>query len=126
MPRVKSIAFDRNGKPLVVSMTFPTLQVASYTLTLFEAKSNSIVLREEGNNVNLEDDNYTLPTPPATNNGRLLEFDVTFVDPAGKTGVTCRAVADLLQGSTKVGSLEVSGTLDGQSLSGMDFAKLTC
>lgn len=124
-PQVKRISFDRDGKPLVVSIEFPTLQVVAYTLTLFEAKSNSVVLRETGNNVNPEDDRYQLPTPPATNNGRLLELDVTFVDPAGKAGAACHAVAKVLQGAT-IGTLEVRCTISGTSCSGTDFAKLVC
>lgn len=92
MPRaVPVIKFDPEGKPLVVNIEFPTLQVVSYTLTLFEATSNSTVLRETGNNVNPEDDRYTLPTPPAVNDGRLLQFDATFIDPGDKPNASCRA-----------------------------------
>jgi hypothetical protein len=122
--KVPKIFFDPDGKPLTVELRFPTRQVVSYTLTLFEAGSNSVVICEKGNDVNPEDDKYTLPTPPKVNDGRYLQVDATFVDPAGKPNASCRAEALVKQGATLCGTLVIDGTLTGTSFSGTDFAQL--
>lgn len=121
---MKQIPFDPAGQPLIVSIEFPTRQVVSYTLTLFEAKTNSVVLRETGNNQNPEDDKYQLPTPTSANKGRFLQFDATFIDPGAVEGTRCKAIAHVLQGDVNCGDLEVSGTISGSSCSGTDFGKL--
>lgn len=118
------IKFNPDGKPLTVDIAFPTLQAASYTLTLFEARSNSEVLCETGNNANPEDDRYPLPTPHDANNNRLLLFDVTFFDPGSKPDATCRAVAVVKQGSRDCGKLVVEGKITSTSFSGSSFARL--
>jgi hypothetical protein len=124
MAALKSIPFDVDGKLLSISIEFPTRQVVSYTLTVFEARSNTVVMREFGNNLNPEDDKYPLSTPTSVNKGRFVQIDVTFIDLGGVPGAKCRAVANVLQGTTKIGDLEVSGTMSGKSFSGADFAKL--
>ena len=121
---IKVIRFDPDGKPLSISIEFPTKQVVSYTLTLFEAKTNSVVVRETGNNCNPEDDIYRLPTPTSVNKGRFLQLDATFVDPGAAQGAPCKAIAKVLQGNMEIGTLEVSGAMSGNSFSGTDFAKL--
>jgi hypothetical protein len=80
IPKVK---FKNDGEPLFVEVVVQSPQVAVYTLWLWEAKSNSIVMEKRGNNDNPEDDRYQLPTPCARNNGRLLECSITLIDPKG-------------------------------------------
>jgi len=123
-PRVPQIRFDPTGPALGVEISFPTLQVVSYTLVLFETSSNAEVLRETGNNVNPGDDKYALPTPPQVNKGRLLQFDATFIDPGSKPNSQCRAEAAVKQGGSVCGVLTVVGTLTGASISGSSFGQL--
>jgi hypothetical protein len=121
---LREIEFDPDGKPLSVEINFPTQQSVAYTLTLYEASSNSVALRETGNNENPEDDRYPLPTPPKANKNRILQFDATFVDP-GDSHPDCRAEAVVKQGAKALGKLVVQGTITESSLSGTDFARLT-
>ena len=125
MPLLPIIRFDADGSPLTISITFPTLQVVAYTVTLFEARSNSIALRQTGNNQNPQDDVYDLPTPVRTNIGRLIEFSATFVDPGAKPNAACRSEATVKQGSRSLGCLVVTCTMSGTSCRGTAFAKLT-
>jgi|ERR1041385_1136576 hypothetical protein len=121
---IPKIEFDTDGPPLSVEIVFPTLQVVSYTLTLKEAGSNSVVVREEGDNTNPEDDKYVLPTPSSMNNMRSLLFGATFIDPGQKPTAPFRADAIVRQGTTECGRLVVAGVMSDRSSSGSDWAKL--
>ena len=52
-------------------------QPGSYTLFLWEANQNKIVMEREGNFLNSDDDEYPLPTPNAAHHGRHVQALVT-------------------------------------------------
>jgi hypothetical protein len=118
------ITFDPAGGPLEVGIEFPTLQVVAYELILYGSGSNGVTFDVKGNNQNPENDSFRLPTPAGLNEGRLLRFDATFVDPGAVVGAVCRAVAGVRQDGRRLGELVVAGNLTGTSFSGSSFAKL--
>jgi hypothetical protein len=121
---IPQIKYDPDGPPLRICIEFPTLQVVAYTLSLYEAQSNSRVRRETGNNANPEDDCYQLPTPPSVNANRILLFDATFVDPGAKPNAQCSAEAVVMQGDEELGRMPIHKVMTGTSCSGSSFAKL--
>ena len=80
---MKTITFNKEGGPLVAEVTSGYAQPGSYQLQLFEAGRNQVVMSEKGNFVNDAKDTYTLPSPTASNDGRLLQAFIilTILDP---------------------------------------------
>lgn len=104
-PNLQTIAFDPDGGPIWVELTFPeTILFCSYTLQLREAESSAYVdgYRElQGDNENLQDDNHALPLPVATNAGRVLRVLFTIFNEEEGGGkytitVTLRQDRDIL------------------------------
>ena len=75
---MKTVNYIPTGEPLKISFIFNGLIAASYTYTLWAANSNTEEETHTGNNKNPEDDVYDLPSPCITNEGRLIEFSVSF------------------------------------------------
>lgn len=75
---MKTAKFDPNGGPIKVDIKAGYAPLGSYTLILWEAKSNARVNEWKGNFLNTEDDSYFLPTPAEKNDGRLLDCIATF------------------------------------------------
>jgi hypothetical protein len=57
----------------------------SYTLFVWEAGENTIVMERRGNFVNVDDDVYELPLPNEANDGRLVECIATVLGHANET-----------------------------------------
>jgi hypothetical protein len=74
---MKRINFNAGGGRLSVLFRFEGIMFASYIYTLYEAGSNNISDRKEGNNQNDDDDSYNLPLPAAHNNGRIIQLSTS-------------------------------------------------
>ena len=71
--------FSRDGGPVKATVASGFAQEGSYTRLLWEANANTVVLNQSGNFINADDDTYALPTPNASNDGRIAEALVTIV-----------------------------------------------
>lgn len=122
---IKTIAFEKDGPPLMVGVEILTPQVATYTLILWEAKSNTVVMEKKGNNENPEDDVFPLPTPCAINDNRVVEGTITLIDPEGPGGeYECRLA--FTQGEHDLGSVGCKGQMTKPSEQCTAVARVTC
>jgi len=76
---MKAVAFDPEGGPIVASITSGFAQPGSYTLYLWEAHANKVVVKTRGNFINSDDDTYKLPLPNLHNHHRIVECISTVV-----------------------------------------------
>ncbi|MFN2397756.1 MAG: hypothetical protein ABR543_03775 [Gemmatimonadaceae bacterium] len=72
--------------PLKVQIVATNVRAGSYTLLLWEAGKNIIVVEHRGNFINAEDDVFDLPLPNKANIRRLVECIVTAVAPPNRKG----------------------------------------
>ena len=72
-------SFNENGRPVVAEIRSGFAQPGSYTLLLWEAGANVVVMRKDGNFINSADDAYPLPTPNQHNDGRIVQGVATLV-----------------------------------------------
>ena len=70
---IKTAVFDKDKGPIVAEVTSGFAQPGSYTLLLWEANQNKVIMEEKGNFINPDDDFYNLPTPNEVNDGRIVE-----------------------------------------------------
>ncbi|MFX0212315.1 MAG: hypothetical protein ACFFDT_40455 [Candidatus Hodarchaeota archaeon] len=76
---MKMIKFNKNGGPVIAEITCGYAQQGAYTLLLWEANENKIVMERKGNFINSDDDSYELPSPNENNDGRILDCLVNVV-----------------------------------------------
>ncbi|HEX8321562.1 hypothetical protein [Longimicrobium sp.] len=76
---MKTATFNPNGGPIIAEVTPGSAAVGSYTILLWEANANLVVMRRDGNFINTADDAYTLPEPNEHNDGRIVECIATVV-----------------------------------------------
>lgn len=76
---MKTVSFDAGGGPLVAEVRSGFAQPGSYTILLWEADANLVVMRRDGNYINTADDAYPLPMPNPHNHGRIVECISTVV-----------------------------------------------
>ena len=75
---MKGIKFNPNGGTIKVNFIFRKLVLAFYSFNLYEKNSNERVIKDKvGNNENDEDDNYLLPNPVNSNEGRVIHLMVS-------------------------------------------------
>lgn len=103
------IYFDPKGSTLKVDINYLGTAIASYVYQLWETKSNAVVFRQSGNNANSQDDNYDLPTPVSSNEGRLIDILSTLRALVGEEQVQIVNIK-VFQGSKKIG--DISETVD--------------
>ena len=78
---MKEIKINPNGGTIKLNFVFRKLVLAFYAFNLYEKNSNDRVIKDKvGNNINDEDDNYQLPNPPNSNDGRIVHL-MTSIDP---------------------------------------------
>jgi hypothetical protein len=71
--------FDPAGGPLSATITSGQAQPGSYSLLLWEAHANQVLLEERGNFINSDDDSFKLPLPNGRNDHRIVECIATAV-----------------------------------------------
>lgn len=76
---MKNVSFDPGGGPVIAAVTSGFAQPGSYSLRLWEADANLVVMKKKGNFINTDDDAYPLPTPNQLNHRRIVEAIVTVV-----------------------------------------------
>lgn len=76
---MKIVKFKKDGGPIFAEVTCGYAQPGAYTLLLWEADENTIVMEKKGNFINADDDSYELPGPNEDNDGRILDCLSTVV-----------------------------------------------
>jgi hypothetical protein len=76
---MKIVKFNKSGGPIKAKVTCGHAQPGAYTLLLWEADKNRIVMEKKGNFINPDDDSYKLPIPNKGNNGRIIDCLSTVV-----------------------------------------------
>lgn len=109
---MKTIEFINSALPLKVQFTVENgVLAAAYTLRLSDKNSNKPIAVWEGDNINPEDDIYTLPTPPALNDGRLIRLVVDFYGLDRNVSVKYKMGLKLYQGEHEIGVSMAEGSL---------------
>ena len=128
-PKLKAmtkVKFDpTNPSALRIAINYEGVIQASYIYTLWEADSNVIVERHEGNNLNPDDDKYKLPQPNIQNNGRVIEVRSSFVGLDKDNYSDYKIEIGFFQGAEKIGSGEEAGRVTGQIQQSIIFLILT-
>jgi hypothetical protein len=70
---MKTATFNPSGGPIIAEIRSGFAQPGSYTLLLWEAGANVVVMRRDGNFINSADDSYRLPQPNEHNHQRLVQ-----------------------------------------------------
>ena len=68
---MKTITFNKDGGPLTVEVTSGFAQPGSYHLQLWNMNPSQVVMMQRGDFTS--DDTFTLPSPTASNDGRVLQ-----------------------------------------------------
>lgn len=76
---MKNVKFKPDGGPITVAVKCGFAQAGSYTVYLWEAHANKIVVKARGNFINPDDDTYRLPAPNVQNDQRIVECIATVV-----------------------------------------------
>jgi hypothetical protein len=76
---METVSFKPDGGPLVAEVRTGQAAVGSYSLRLWEADANLVVMKRKGNFVNPDDDAYELPLPNEHNHRRIVECIATVV-----------------------------------------------
>jgi hypothetical protein len=76
---MNTVQFDVQGGPVIAEVRSGFAQPGSYTVLLWEADANLVVMRRDGNYINTADDAYPLPTPNQHNHRRMVECISTVV-----------------------------------------------
>ena len=129
VPVATVIKFDRNGGPIKVSLTFDTMFLCTYELDLRESNGNPSVppFPVSGDNTNPEKDEYDLPVPVVSNDGRtVLEF-INVLDEQGGGG-QYQCTMTFTQDGNTLGSVttklkQISGNLSHELLAARLVAK---
>ena len=77
--KMKIVKFDKSGGSIIAEITCGYEQPGAYTLLLWEANKNKIVMEKKGNFINSDDDSYELPIPNEGNNERIIDCLSTLV-----------------------------------------------
>ncbi len=72
---------DPKGDGLAVEIRFEYPQIYTYTFWLWERDSEDIALTCSGDDRTVKDNHISLPDPPAANDGRIFQFEVTVTAP---------------------------------------------
>jgi hypothetical protein len=110
---IPSIRFAPAGGALQAGIQFKSKQVGVYSLFLWEAESNRILMERRGNNDNPEDDVHALPLPALDNKGRIAQWDITLIDPEPESSPTETYLVEvsIQQDGETLGTQVVEGTM---------------
>lgn len=115
---MKNVVFNPAGPALSVSIKYLSKTaenlLATYTYTLWAANSNAIVDKRSGNNFNDEDDIYWLPTPAASNDGRIIDVFSTLKN-TGEGKIEVRVAVEVCQDGKTIGGDVDNKSVDGKS-----------
>ncbi len=119
---IKEIEFNKDGGPVVAEVMSGHAQPGSYTMLLWEANENKIVMKEKGNFINPDDDSYNLPTPNEVNDARIVECisTIAITPPEKQYNVTLK----ISQDGAKLDSVNDEGESDSATVTVDLFVKL--
>jgi len=119
---IKVIKFKKSGGPIIAEISCGYAQPGAYTLYLWEANENKIVMKKKGNFINSDDDSYELPNPNEHNNGRILDClsTVVITPPIKDYNVELKVSQD----GNILGSEAASGQSDSPSITVRLFVQL--
>ncbi len=119
---MKIVSFKTSGGPIIAEIICGEAQTGSYTLMLWEANVNQIVMEKKGNFINPDDDSYELPTPNSENNERILDClcIIAIVPPIKKYYVELKVSQD----NQFLGSEKASGESDSSTVAVELFIQL--
>ncbi len=116
------VVFDPDGGPVLAGVTSGFAQLGSYTILLWEAHVNKIVLQKKGNFINPDDDTYKLPRPNRVNIDRIVECLTTLaITPPIEE---YRVRLSIFQDGKEIGFDEVSGKTTDPSVTLDQFVQL--
>ncbi len=121
---MENITFNPDGARIHVSFNFLGLVVASYGFVLWEAQSNHQLMECKGNNQNPDDDEYDLPLPVKSNDGRLIQLRTEFTGLDPENSKEYDISVEVHQGNDKIGELHDKGTITGKMQSSLLFVQL--
>ncbi len=100
-----TIHFNGVGPALSISLRYTSIEGEKinsvYTYRLWDADSNAIINKNEGNNLNEQDDTYFLPTPSGSNSGRIIDVFSTLHN-NGEKGIAVRVEIEVCQGGETI------------------------
>lgn len=115
---MQQVTFDPDGSSLSISLLYKSNHgenlFATYTYTLWEARSSAIVDKGSGNNFNNEDDNFRLPTPAGKNAGRVIDVLSTLKN-AGQAALNARVEIEICQGGSHLQTVSETVAIAGNS-----------
>jgi hypothetical protein len=116
------VRFDPEGGPIFASVSSGFAQPGSYTLYLWEAHANKIVLKTRGNFLNTDDDEYKLPRPNLDNDGRIVECLTTVVITPPIDDFTLRL--SIYQNGAEIGADQSAGKSNSPTVTADLFVQL--
>lgn len=102
------VKFNKLGGAISVEVISKNNQAGSYTILLWEANVNLVVIKRKGNFINDADDKYELPLPVEMNNGRIIDFIVTLITPLSLRSYDIEVI--VTQDGKTIGFFRDSGT----------------
>lgn len=120
-----TVKFNTNGGCLTAKAVFEGDMVANYEITLRDKDSNSQSSLLKGDNLNPQDDEVTLPSPPSINDGRRVVLETGFTGNHPDASPAYKINLEIHQDGACIGTASDSGTLDGKGQFSLLFIKLT-
>ena len=112
---METAKYKKDGGTIFAEIKSGYAQPGSYSMFLWEANENRVIVKHEGNFINTADDKYKLPEPIVENNGRIVDVGVTFkITPPIKDYF---AEVIITQDGNKIGGDQQKGTTDEQTKS---------
>ena len=112
---METAKFKKDGGAIFADVKAGFAQPGSYSIFLWEANTNQVVEKYEGNFINTDDDKFKLPQPISDNNNRIVDVGVTFkITPPIKDYF---AEVIITQDGNKIGGDQQQGTTDEQTKS---------
>ena len=119
-----TVIFNVQGGPLIANAIFLGDMVVNYEFSLRENNSNAQTTLLTGDNLNPENDNVPLPTPPDINDGRRLLLETGFSGNHPDVNPNYEIRLEIHQDGTCIGLNTDAGTLDGKGQFSLLFIKL--
>jgi hypothetical protein len=112
---METAKFKKNSGVISVEIKSGFAQPGSYSILLWEANTNQVLHKYEGNFINTDDDKFELPLPVADNDGRIIDAGVTFKITPPVSDYFAEII--VIQDGNKIGGDQEQGKTDDQTKS---------
>ncbi|MEJ7678403.1 MAG: hypothetical protein WKG06_11195 [Segetibacter sp.] len=119
-----TVIFNSNGGALIANAVFLGDIVANYEMLLRERDSNAQTSLLSGDNLNPENDNVPLPTPPNINDGRRVLLQTGFCGNHPNINPDYEIRLEIFQDGQIIGFNSDTGILNGKGQFSLLFIKL--